>query len=115
MVNKPKKKSLWRRFKEWCYYNDFRSKVGVTIAAIIFGGAIIAFAVWACMPEPGDLIAEGVVIDMGHYVPGGSAKQYGCWIKVRTDDGTVGTWAISDTTYETIAIGDRVEKTEVKP
>ena len=53
--------------------------------------------------------------DMGHYVPGRSAKQYGCWIKIRSDDGTVGTWDVSDTVYETTSIGDLVKKTEVQP
>lgn len=80
----------------------------------LIGGAIFAIA-WVCEPEPGDLITEGVIIDMGHYVPGRYERQYGCWIKIRSDDGTVGTWAVSDTVYETISIGDWVVKSEVKP
>ena len=115
MFDKPMKKSWLDRFKDWCYYNDFWQKVGASIAALVMIGAVIAATVWVCAPEPGEKISGGVVIDMGHYVPGRSAKQYGCWVKIQADDGTVGTWAISDTAYETIAIGDRVEKTEVKP
>lgn len=115
MFDKPRKKSRWDRFKEWCYYNDFWQKVGAAVLIIALIGGFIAFLAWAVAPEPGEKISEGVVIDMGHYVPGRNAKQYGCWVKIQADDGTVGTWAISDTTYETIAIGDRVEKTEVKP
>ena len=87
----------------------------MTIVAIVAIGCAIALGVWACEPEPGDLITEGVIIDMGHYVPGRSTKQYGCWIKIRSDDGTVGTWAVSDTVYGTMSIGDWVEKTEVRP
>ena len=115
MFDKPSKKSRWDRFKEWCYYNDFWQKVGTGIVAITLIGGAIAAIVWACAPEPGDLITDGVIIDMGHYVPGRSARQYGCWIKIRSDDGTVGTWAVSDTVYGTMSIGDWVEKTEVRP
>lgn len=115
MFDKPRKKSRWGRFREWCYYNDFWQKVGATIVIItLIGGAIFAIA-WVCEPEPGDLITEGVIIDMGRYVPGRTTRQYGCWIKIRSDDGIVGTWAVSDTVYETISIGDWVVKSEVKP
>ena len=115
MFEKPRKKSRWDQFKEWCYDNDFWQKVGVTIVIVALIGGAIAAMVWICEPEPGDLITEGVIIDMGHYVPGRSARQYGCWIKIRSDDGAVGTWAVSDTVYETMSIGDRVKKTKVKP
>jgi hypothetical protein len=115
MFDKPRKKSRWERFKEWCYYNDFWQKVGPTFLVVALIGVAIAVTAWVCEPEPGDLITEGVIIDMGHYVPGRSERQYGCWIKIRSDDGTVGTWAVSDTVYGTMSIGDWVEKTEVKP
>ena len=116
MFDKPRKNSRWDRFKDWCYYNDFWQKVGAAIVTIAMIGVAIAIAVYASAPEPGDLITEGVVIDMGHYLSGrNSVRQYGCWIKIRSDDGTVGTWAVSDTVYGTISIGDWVEKTQVKP
>ena len=115
MYDKPRKNSRWDRFKDWCYYNDFWQKVGAAIVIIALIGGAIAVTVWLCAPEPSDLITEGVIIDMGHYVPGRSARQYGCWIKIRSDDGTVGTWAVSDTVYGTMSIGDWVVKSEVKP
>lgn len=115
MFEKPRKKSKWDRFKEWCYDNDFWQKVGAAIVFIALIGSIIALIAWACSPEPGDLITEGVIIDMGHYVPGRRARQYGCWIKIRSDDGTVGTWDVSDTVYGAMSIGDWVVKSEVKP
>lgn len=113
MLDKPKKESRWERFKEWCYYNDFWQKVGAAILVLALIGGVIAFAVWVHDSEPH--VTEGVIIDMGHYVPGRSMMQYGCWIKIRSDDGAVRTWDVSDTVYEKLSIGDWVKRSEVKP
>jgi len=112
---KYEKPSRWYRFKEWCYYNDFWQKVCEAIVFIAIIGGFILLISWAAEPESGDLITEGVIIDMGRYTPGRYARQYACWIKIQSNDGIVGTWDVSDTVYETMSIGDWVEKKEVKP
>lgn len=106
----PKKKSRWRRFWDWWWDHEVWQKIGATFIALLFAG-MFGFLGWVLFkPEPGASVTEGVVIDMGHYVGGRNPKQYSCWVKVRDEDGTEATWSISDTTYETVSLGDQVQK-----
>lgn len=109
-INEPDKPSLWERFTNWCWTHDFLEKLLSAILILAFVGFAVFFSWLLLKPEAADSVTKGVIVDMGHYNPGKYAKQYSCWVVVESADGVKATWDISDSYYETLEIGDEIQK-----
>lgn len=104
---KPEKKRLWI---DW---SDMVWKIGAGFMILLLVGlfALVGWAVWDDCNNfhIKNSVTSGVVVDMGSYVPGKTAKMYGYWLRVTNGEYTA-TWDVSDTYYNRVQVGDHVEK-----
>lgn len=105
---KPKRQIDWSMFWE-----NVRAVLTVLFIIGIFGGALffVGYLIWddCNSAQRNNSVTAGIVVDMGAYVPGKVARQYGYWLSVDGGD-YVATWDVSDEYYSRVQIGDWVEK-----
>ena len=57
-----------------------------------------------------DRVSAGTVTDMGYRSSGKHTYKYACWVDVKNEAGESATWYVSDTFYNSVKVGDYVEK-----
>ena len=113
------------RLRDWWAWNKPEDAAGwVLLILVVFVTVVVimffVYVGWQMSQEMEQNrlmqgFAEGVIADMGKYVPGRNRydMRYGCWAVILTPEGFTLKFDVSDSFYEAFHVGDMVTREDI--